>query len=733
MPSSDLHSIKAHLPPSYDASQPQPSSSHHPFQGLYSDPRTSSTQSLTPSLPPYAEFERRKLLVIYIHGFMGNDTSFQSFPAHVHKYLKLALSDSHVIHSKIYPRYKTYKSIEIARDNFSKWLGPHESPNTDVVLIGHSMGGLLAADVVLMQSTDQGHLAYFKHRILGQVALDAPLLGMHPGIVVSGISSLFRKNEPPKRAGEPSTLAPQSPDTTGLPSPSLSTYSVPSTPIETSSLPQVPAPFARPAPTFDANFDSPFPNDIRIQERSWWKNVIHFVQKHNSEGLVDAATKHVMSHMEFGSSLFDINYLKNRYEAVRKLEDMDDLRNHGFVHVPPQVRFLQYYTICNGYPKTPKEPDLEQTSRSISDADVLSPCSSMYPSLGAHTPAQPVSEEETVQDAVSVSSSHSGRSSLELLSPEPIPDQDQSITADHAHSERIDDTSLDDGLTTVQREEPLTGSPPTMEVMAENKPEVSESVAVPAPLELDFDLPAVPNLPSKPEPPNLELYSDKDARKQAEKEGNRAQKAYDQAVKDRQKAIKEREKIVGKRQKKRAQEAEKKAKEEQKKAKEEEKKKKKDEAAAAAAAAAARADRTLASLPDSNIETPALEKDTPEKGKLSISTNAISELSHVGSQHKSPGSVLSLEKGAKESGGATGKKKEGKKKERKFCNLAKVNGQVDSKWVQVFMKDMDEVAAHTGLFFAGEHYDKLVGDVGNTITEWVQSDMTKRAIITGVD
>lgn len=123
-----------------------------PFGGLYNDPRTSSTQSLTPSLPEYEEVERRTLLLVYIHGFMGNDTSFQSFPAHVHQYLKLALLDSHVVHSKVYPRYKTYKSIEVARDNFSTWLEPLESPKTDVILLGHSMGGLLAADVVLKAS-----------------------------------------------------------------------------------------------------------------------------------------------------------------------------------------------------------------------------------------------------------------------------------------------------------------------------------------------------------------------------------------------------------------------------------------------------------------------------------------------------------------------------------------------------------------------------------------------------
>jgi pimeloyl-ACP methyl ester carboxylesterase len=117
------------------------------------DPRTSSTQSLAPSTDEHDSaggVQKRKLLVVYIHGFMGDKSSFRSFPAHVHGFLKDLLAETHVIHTKIYPRYKTYKSIDVACDNFSKWLAPHESPTTDVVLVGHSMGGLLAAEVVLL-------------------------------------------------------------------------------------------------------------------------------------------------------------------------------------------------------------------------------------------------------------------------------------------------------------------------------------------------------------------------------------------------------------------------------------------------------------------------------------------------------------------------------------------------------------------------------------------------------
>ena len=84
------------------------------------DPRNLSTESLVPR-DTESQHGKRKLLLIYIHGFMGNETSFQSFPAHIHNYVTQKVSGTHVVHTKIYPKYKSRKAIDFARDDFSNW------------------------------------------------------------------------------------------------------------------------------------------------------------------------------------------------------------------------------------------------------------------------------------------------------------------------------------------------------------------------------------------------------------------------------------------------------------------------------------------------------------------------------------------------------------------------------------------------------------------------------------
>lgn len=482
------------------------------------DPRASSTQSLVPSV---ADDERwRTLLLIYIHGFMGSDSSFRSFPAHVHSYLKETLAETHVIHTKIYPRYKTYKAIDVARDNFSRWLEPHESPTTDVVLIGHSMGGLLAADIVLIPGSAVGHP--FRHRILGTVSLDSPFLGLHPGIVVSGIASIFRPAPSPANDdGASNSLSGANHDPAESLSPDSSVYSSVAPPSEASSpaLPLSP-PSTGPSGDPDPYFNPPFFNDVLFIDRGWFKNITHFAKKHKSQNLVGAATSHIMSHLEFGGCLADYPGLNSRYNKLRRLEDVDPFNANGpDLRGAVRVRFVNYYTISTGRLKKPKRdcsspylrPDAATTQghrRSSSDIDSR-----------ASTPR------------ISVDDDIDGGRQETLQSIEPVPEQDEPPMESEVFKSSEAATELDAGD------------------MPDN-----------------IQLPAIPDLPEPPQPPNLDQYSEKDARKQAEKEAKCAQKAYDHAIKTREKVMQERQRLLEKRRRKTLKDAEKREKEQQREA-----------------------------------------------------------------------------------------------------------------------------------------------------------------------
>jgi len=180
--------IPSSPPPSYSLLP----SAEDSYSGSYSqgdyDPAIQTPAPLK-SPPDSIPRGKRKLLLVYIHGFMGNETSFQSFPAHLHNLLSITLEDlGWYVHTKVYPKFKTRYNISVATEGFSKWLAQFENPDTDVILLGHSMGGILAAEVVLLRNERRG----FRHRILGVVSFDSPFIGMHPGVISAGLGSLFR-------------------------------------------------------------------------------------------------------------------------------------------------------------------------------------------------------------------------------------------------------------------------------------------------------------------------------------------------------------------------------------------------------------------------------------------------------------------------------------------------------------------------------------------------------------
>ena len=578
---------------------------------------------------------------------------------------------------------------------------------------------------------------------MGTINLDAPFLGLHPGIIVSGISSLFRPKQ--KSTKESTTELDPSPSTSGIASPNYSTYSgLPAlSPTTTAtSRPSADSPtgsqgFSAPAPapamTFDPNFNPVFPNDVRMQDRGWWQNIAHFVRKHHSEGIIDAATKHFMSHLEYGGTLLDYNTLKARYESLRKLEDLDDLKRRELPYGPRRVRFIQYYTMCYGIPKEPKskteprpgpKPTQEKLEGQLGTSEAISPRVShnLTPSISLQDRSR--SEIETCPTPQDPNGTNP---------PSSAPDQDRlsSVSAQPGDLRIREETNTRDSVDKSSNQELSAGStnpqsettreahnsldavapPGRPSVDADTAAELADAVSA-----LHLDLPAVPEPPEKPKTPDLEMIEDKAERRRAEKEARQRRKAYEQAVRSREKAVRERQKVIDKRRKKKAQEAERRMKEEAKL------KKKEDSAATASTAAPGNAD-----------DDP--PEQAPEEAGLVQPANVPTEPVPGPFRPGTKDAAAERIAGGAAEGEVEKTKKNKKKKERMFCNLPKTHrdpatGGLDDRWVRVFMRDTDEVGAHTGLFFpAGEHYDRLVGDIVDVVVGWVQEDASVRTIL----
>jgi len=350
------------------------------------DPRTQSTQSIVTmppppqfppqsqqlhlihSQPPAASFglKKRKLLLIYIHGFLGSTTSFNQFPKHLHTLLVCLLSTScpqYTVHTKIYPRFKTRHPIGEAAEMLSEWLSDFEDEEevpgrkalrcagqappqeeTDVVLLGHSMGGLLAGEIVLLprlHPTDN-HPRRYRHRILGLVGFDTPFLGMHPGVVASGISSLFRSSPKQDKHKETGPMSP----TAYEEGPSAEDLVLRKKPEH-----------------FDTGLTS--------RGESGNRGIRNFLAKH-SGNIPGATVQYVLSHMEFAACLADPMSLSTRYRRLRGLEDGRELsapggggRIGGY-----RVRFVNYYTVCYGRDKEREKEKEQEKEREREEAAV---------------------------------------------------------------------------------------------------------------------------------------------------------------------------------------------------------------------------------------------------------------------------------------------------------------------------------------------------------------------------
>ncbi|KAE8549632.1 hypothetical protein EYB25_008154 [Talaromyces marneffei] len=457
---------------------------------------SSSSMSLGPSETP--QDGRRKLLLIYIHGFMGAEDSFREFPAHVHNLISNTLADSHVIYSKIYPRYKSRRAMTAARDEFSEWLIPHESDQTDVILLGHSLGGILAAEVALTETDDANNSTRHRHRMLGTINFDVPFLGMHPSVVGTGISSLFQPRRVEDLSQEDLSQTPS------LKSPEIpSSDQSPQYPIESTA-----SSWYEQKP--DPNFDPPFVNDVHRVKRNQLDGALNFLKK-NSGNLRTAVKEYASSYFEFGGCLADYSGLHRRYALLKELDGIDDLEpkidKQG--RLQRRIRFVNYYTASPGFPKkSPSE------------------------SLQSKTPADKSPSSGTI-----------ATDSIENLTKLPSP---------VLSAESIDNSS-DDYLTEVEPS-PMEESPSqrqSFDAVSELSVDIEDNKIDKDKVENDYtallkSLPPLPAIPSKPPTFDPSKYANKDILKQAQKEHARQVKLHGRSLKEHNTTIKEREKLAQK-------------------------------------------------------------------------------------------------------------------------------------------------------------------------------------------
>ncbi|EHK41124.1 hypothetical protein TRIATDRAFT_135489 [Trichoderma atroviride IMI 206040] len=166
---------------------------------------------------------RKTLILCFIHGFKGGESTFGNDYSFVED-LRTAVAQElpgFSIKVLVYPKYDTRGDLGEAVSRFRSWLenkiidyevakgtaSPTVEPSIRTILIGHSMGGIVAAETVMGLASERpiytedgidksGGRPNFNGlmfpRIQGVLAFDTPYLGIAPSVVAYGAEGHYQ-------------------------------------------------------------------------------------------------------------------------------------------------------------------------------------------------------------------------------------------------------------------------------------------------------------------------------------------------------------------------------------------------------------------------------------------------------------------------------------------------------------------------------------------------------------
>ncbi|KAG0648408.1 hypothetical protein D0Z07_5327 [Hyphodiscus hymeniophilus] len=152
----------------------------------------------------------KTVFICFIHGFKGNEETFYHFPDDLRRLVQEQVPDLNV-HTELYPKYDTRGDLAVCVEAFKDWLqgkitdletkaenkNAIKDPSVGVILVAHSVGGLVAADTLFSVldnrpvSLDPNTKLMFP-LIHGLIAFDTPYNGLARSMFAYGAFSQYQ-------------------------------------------------------------------------------------------------------------------------------------------------------------------------------------------------------------------------------------------------------------------------------------------------------------------------------------------------------------------------------------------------------------------------------------------------------------------------------------------------------------------------------------------------------------